>query len=206
MSTEAIRHQRIGLFGGRFDPVHRAHITMARAAADALHLPEVRWIVSGKAEHKAEYAEAQHRFEMVRIAIDSMNDPRMLADDREILAKRQGKSNFTADTLLQLQQEFPDQRFVWIMGEDQLQSFNTWSRWQWLATQLEFAVCARPASHGQPMAQQLFNLGAKIHWVEVLPDTMSSSEIRDLLKQKRRLADQLPAAVCDYIALHHLYC
>ena len=196
----------IGLFGGRFDPVHRAHITMARAAADALHLPEVRWIVSGKAEHKAEYVQAEHRFEMVRIAIDSMNDPRMLADDREILAMRQRTSNFTADTLLQLQREFPDQRFVWIMGEDQLQGFTTWSRWQWLATQLEFAVCARPASYGQPMAQQLITLGAKIHWVKVAPDTISSSEIRDLLKQKRVLSDQLPAAVADYIALHHLYC
>jgi len=193
MSAEVTTQRRIGLFGGRFDPVHRAHITMARAAADALHLPEVRWIVSGKAEHKAEYAQAQHRFEM-------------LADNREILAKRQGKSNFTADTLLQLQQEFPNQGFVWIMGEDQLQSFTTWSRWQWLATQLEFAVCARPDSHGQPMAQQLITLGAKIHWVKVAPDTISSSEIRDLLKQKRTLSDQLPTVVSDYIALHHLYC
>jgi nicotinate-nucleotide adenylyltransferase len=196
----------IGLFGGRFDPVHRAHIRMARAAADTLHLPEVRWIVSGKAEHKAEHAQAQHRYEMVRIAIASMNDSRMLADNREILAKRQGRSNFTADTLLELQQEFPDQRFVWIMGEDQLQGFTTWSRWQWLATQLEFAVCARPDSHGQPMAQQLTKLGAKVHWVQVAPDTISSSEIRDLLKQKRALSEQLPAAVSDYIALHHLYC
>jgi len=196
----------IGLFGGRFDPVHRAHIRMARAAADTLHLPEVRWIVSGKAEHKAEHAQAQHRYEMVRIAIASMNDSRMLADNREILAKHQGRSNFTADTLLELQQEFPDQRFVWIMGEDQLQGFNTWSRWQWLATQLEFAVCARPDSHGQPMAQQLTKLGAKVHWVQVAPDTISSSEIRDLIKQKRALSDQLPAAVADYIALHHLYC
>jgi nicotinic acid mononucleotide adenylyltransferase len=56
------------------------------------------------------------------------------------------------------------------------------------------------------MAQQLITLGAKIHWVEVAPDTISSSEIRDLLKQKRVLSDQLPAAVADYIALHHLYC
>jgi nicotinate-nucleotide adenylyltransferase len=196
----------IGLFGGRFDPVHRAHIAMARAAADALDLPKVRWIVSGKAEHKAEYAQAQHRYEMVRIAIASMKDSRMLADDREILAKGRGKSNFTADTLLQLQQDFPDQRFVWIMGEDQLQGFTIWSRWQWLATQLEFAVCARPDSHGQPMAQQLITLGAKVHWVEIAPDTISSSEIRDLLKRKQALSDQLPAAVSDYIALHHLYC
>ena len=197
---------RIGLFGGRFDPVHRAHIAIARQVADALSLPQVRWIVSGKAEHKAEVASAQHRLEMVRLALAAMKDSRMLADDREIQAKSQGKSNFTADTLLGLQQDFPDQRFVWIMGEDQLQNFNTWSRWQWLATQLEFAVCARPASHGQPMAQQLINLGAKIHWVEVAPDTMSSSEIRDLLKQKRVLSDRLPAAVADYIDLHHLYC
>ena len=195
----------IGLFGGRFDPVHRAHIAIARQVADTLNLSQVRWIVSGKAEHKTEAASAQHRYEMVRLAIASMNDPRMLADDREIQAKAKGKSNFTADTLIQLQQDFPDQRFIWIMGEDQLQGFTTWSRWQWLATQMEFAVCARPNSHGHTMEQQLIKLGAKIHRIKIKPDTISSSEIRNLLSRHEKLTDQVPAAVTDYIDLHHLY-
>jgi nicotinate-nucleotide adenylyltransferase len=196
---------RIGLFGGRFDPVHRAHIAIARQVADALSLPQVRWIVSGKAEHKAEVASAQHRLEMVRLALAAMKDSRMLADDREIQAKSQGKSNFTADTLLGLQQDFPDQRFVWIMGEDQLEGFTTWSRWQWLASQLEFAVFARPHSHGYPIEQKLIDLGAKVHRINIKTDTISSSEIRNLLKQEKKLTDQVPTEVADYIARHHLY-
>ena len=195
----------IGLFGGRFDPVHRAHIAIARQVADALHLPQVRWIVSGKAEHKSEAASAQHRLEMVRLALAAMKDGRMLADDREIQAKAQGKSNFTADTLLGLQHDFPDQRFVWIMGEDQLEGFTTWSRWQWLASQLEFAVCARPNSHGHTIEQKLIDLGAKLHRINIKPDTISSSEIRNLVKHEEKLTDQVPTEVANYIAHHHLY-
>jgi len=62
----------LGLFGGRFDPVHRAHMAMARAAADALQLAEVRWIVSGSPEHKPAVASAVDRLAMTRLALRDM--------------------------------------------------------------------------------------------------------------------------------------
>ena len=51
----------LGLFGGRFDPIHRAHLAIATAAANQLDLTEVRWIVTGDPEHKTAYAAAEHR-------------------------------------------------------------------------------------------------------------------------------------------------
>jgi nicotinic acid mononucleotide adenylyltransferase len=55
------------------------------------------------------------------------------------------------------------------------------------------------------MEQQLIKLGAKIHRIEIKPDTISSSEIRNLLSRHEKLTDQVPATVADYIDLHHLY-
>ena len=198
-------HPPMGLFGGRFDPVHRAHLALAKAVADQLELSEIRWIVSGEAEHKAVAAPASDRLEMVRLAVAAMNDPRMIIDDREIKAKAAGKSNYTADTLMGLQQEFPEKKFIWILGEDQLQDFTTWSRWQWLTTQMEFAVCGRPGSQGSRAAQALKQQGATIHWVGTTPDNVSSTQIREAIAAGRPIADFAPAPVADYILSHHLY-
>lgn len=195
----------IGLFGGRFDPIHRAHLAIAKTVADQLNLSEIRWIVSGAAEHKPVVAAAEDRLEMVRLALQAIHDPRMQADDREIRAKAAGGSNYTADTLIGLQQEFPGKAFIWILGEDQLQDFTTWSRWQWLITQMEFAVCGRPGSRGSQSAQALSQEGASIHWVDITPDSVSSTQIRQAIRMGKPINDLVPTPVADYISLHHLY-
>lgn len=198
-------HPPIGLFGGRFDPVHRAHLAIAKAVADQLNLTEIRWIVSGEAEHKAVAAPASDRAEMVRLALAAMHDSRMHSDDREIKAKAAGQSNYTADTLMGLQQEFPAKKFIWILGEDQLQDFTSWSRWQWLITQMEFAVCGRPGAQGSPAAQALQQQGAMVYWIETTPDHVSSTQIREAIAAGQPIADLVPAPVADYILKHHLY-
>ena len=195
----------VGLFGGRFDPVHRAHLAIATAVADQLRLNRIHWIVSGQAEHKATCAGATDRLEMVRRALAAMNDPRMVLDDREIRAKAMGQSNYTADTLMGLQQEFPGERFVWILGEDQLQDFTSWSRWQWLVTQMDLAVCGRSGSQGSSVAQTLTQQGAKIHWIDITPDSVSSTEIRKTAAAGQSLVDLVPSPVADYILKQHLY-
>ena len=74
----------LGLFGGRFDPVHRAHVAMAQAAADQLQLEEIRWIVTGSPIHKPAAAESHHRLKMTGLALEELGDTRMRLDDREI--------------------------------------------------------------------------------------------------------------------------
>ncbi len=118
----------LGLFGGRFDPVHRAHIAIAQAVADNLNLDEVRWIVTGAPAHKPAFASAEDRLHMTRLALHELGDPRMVADDREIIAAKNGGSNYTADTVLSVQQDYPGRKLIWILGEDQLQKFHSWSR------------------------------------------------------------------------------
>jgi nicotinate-nucleotide adenylyltransferase len=195
----------LGLFGGRFDPVHRAHTAIAQAVANALNLEEVRWIVTGKPEHKPVIASPEDRLQMVKLALHELGDTRMVADDREIVAARDGGSNYTADTVLTIQREFPSRSLIWILGEDQLQHFTSWSRWNWLIGQVSLAVCARPGAEGSRIAKTLVTSGGKIHWVYLEPDTVSSTEIRNSIQARSLQPGLISVSVADYIATKSLY-
>ena len=108
---ETIR--RIGLFGGVFDPVHRAHIKMAKMAADQLRLDSVIWIPSGNPVHKEIETPAKHRLYMLQIALKNLNDERMVIDHRE-LSNSRSKPSYTCDTIKSLMEDFPKKRFFWI--------------------------------------------------------------------------------------------
>ena len=203
--TGATASRPLGLFGGRFDPVHRAHIAIAQAVADELNLDEVRWIVTGDPAHKPVFASAEDRLQMTRLALHELGDPRMVADDREIIAAKSGGSNYTADTVLSLQQEFPGKKLIWILGEDQLQNFLTWSRWQWLIHQVDLAVCARPNTISKSVPEVLLNEGAEITWIQVAPDAVSSTSIRDRIRLGSALDGLLPRSVIEYISASGLY-
>lgn len=196
----------LGLFGGRFDPVHRAHLHVAQAVADQLRLNEVRWIVTGDPVHKSAVASAKDRLAMVRLALGELADSRMQADDREIIAaEKTGKPSYTADTVAAIRAEQPDRRLIWILGEDQLQDFQTWSRWEWLVKNAELAVCARPQAQSGETAQRIQAAGGVIHWVDIEPDSVSSTQIRTLVHSNQQLTGLIPRSVADYIDYHQLF-
>jgi nicotinate-nucleotide adenylyltransferase len=205
MGTGATASRPLGLFGGRFDPVHRAHIAIAQAVADELNLDEVRWIVTGAPAHKPVVASADDRLQMTKLALQELGDPRMIADDREIIAAKNGDSNYTADTVLSFQQECPGRKLIWILGEDQLQNFLTWSRWQWLIHQVDLAVCARPNTISKSVSEVLLSEGAEITWVQVAPDAVSSTSIRDHIRLGDNVDGMLTRSVCEYICSTGLY-
>ena len=194
----------IGIFGGRFDPVHRAHIAMAKAAADQLQLKEVLWVVSANAVHKAAVASAEHRLEMVRLALEELGDPRMKIDEREIRAAALGGANPSYKTLQSLKQERPDAQWVWIMGEDQLQAFTTWQRWEWLAQNMVLVACRRPGA-GQTNLSQLIAAGSQVVPIDFVADPVSSSQVRERLAGCLPIDDLVPQGVARYLAAHGVY-
>ena len=195
----------LGLFGGRFDPVHRAHIKIAQAVADQLKLDEVRWIVTGSPVHKPTVASASHRLRMVELALADLCDPRMVADDREIIAAQTGHTNYSADTIASFKVQFPERKLVWILGEDQLEEFHSWSRWQWIVQQVTLAVCARPKTKISTVAEALKIDGADIQWINISPDSVSSTAIRDRIRSNESVNDLLPRSVADYVSDNRLY-
>jgi nicotinate-nucleotide adenylyltransferase len=216
----------LGLFGGRFDPVHRAHVAMAQAAADQLDLSEVRWLVTAAPVHKPAVASPAQRLDMVRLALDDLEDPRMVADDREITLAQGGQANPTWVTIESLQRDFPGRPLVWIMGEDQLQAFTTWHRWEWLLQNMTLAVCARPEfqqirststnPEGQVGAEQPRRApqqrtldrappGARVLPVSFTADVVSSSQVREAIGRRLPIDALVPQAVARFLATHPVY-
>jgi nicotinate-nucleotide adenylyltransferase len=202
----------LGLFGGRFDPVHRAHVAMAQAAANQLGLSEVRWLVTAAPVHKPAVASPAQRLQMVRLALEGLGDTRMVADDREIILAQGGSANPTWVTIESIKRDFPGRPLVWIMGEDQLQAFTTWHRWEWLLQNMALAVCARPQSGGETSssADQQATLPAAPPGARILPvafeaDAVSSSHVREAIQRDLPIDALVPQAVARFLETHPVY-
>jgi nicotinate-nucleotide adenylyltransferase len=131
--------QRIGLFGGSFNPAHQGHLMVALYALKRLDLDWVWWMVSPQnplkdARETGDYAERLAATR--RIA----THPRFVVTDIEA----QIASRNTAQTLQHLQRALKRGQFVWIMGADSLASFHRWRDWTVIAETLPLAVLARP--------------------------------------------------------------
>ena len=202
----------LGLFGGRFDPVHRAHMAMAQTAANQLGLSEVRWLVTAAPVHKPAVASPAQRLEMVRLALEGLGDTRMVADDREITLAQGRNSNPTWVTIESIQRDFPGRPLVWIMGEDQLQAFTTWHRWEWLLQNMALAVCTRPqtgaavsSSTNSQSTLAAAPPGARILSVAFEADAVSSSQVREAIESGLPIGGLVPPAVAKFLATHPVY-
>lgn len=133
---------RVGVFGGTFDPVHHAHLRMARAFADELALDEVRLIPAGQPYHRQEgpRASAAQRLDMVKLAIAA--DARLKVDEREI---RRHRPAYTVDTLRELRAELGAAAELWfLVGGDSLAALSSWKNWRELFRLANLAVAMRP--------------------------------------------------------------
>tara|TARA_B100001121_G_C18553304_1_gene556623 strand:- start:82 stop:735 length:654 start_codon:yes stop_codon:yes gene_type:complete len=205
--------EKIGLFGGGFDPVHRAHIKIAKLAADQLGLISVRWIPAGNPAHKEITTPAEHRLNMLKIALKNLKDKRMVIDQRELSANLSFPS-YTCETVKSLRIDYPQKNFFWILGEDQLLKFQDWKNWKWLLTNLNLVLCQRP-EYGDMNKKNLNSLnkmiktleayGGKIVSLDIVPDRVSSSHVRKLLSKRKNPLDLLDCGVCEYAKKNNLY-
>jgi nicotinate-nucleotide adenylyltransferase len=193
--------KNIGLYGGSFDPIHKAHLALARTARDTLALDEVQLIPAHNPWQRASLlATAQERAEMIALALDGEPGLRLNCSELE----RDGPT-YTVDTVLAL----PDgARYFWLLGGDQLANFCTWREWQSIVGRVELAVACRPGSPLEapaPLSDCLHALGRKLTVVPFAPTPVSGSGIRERLAQGRAVDDLVPAVVCRYIAQRGLY-
>ncbi|CAD5372031.1 putative nicotinate-nucleotide adenylyltransferase [Rubrivivax sp. A210] len=190
--------RRAALFGGSFDPVHRAHVALAQAALDGLQLDEVRWVPAGQPWQKARtLTDAAHRVAMLRLAI--AHEPRFVLDPIEI--ERSGAS-YTLDTVKALQAREPHTEWVLLMGQDQYAGLHTWHGWQDLMGRVVLAVAGRPGETGAVHPEVLRHP----HRMVPLPLTdLSSTGVRQGVAQGRGIAALVPPAVAGYIESHGLY-
>jgi len=184
---------RTAIFGGTFDPIHSAHLEMARHAADQYRLDRVLFIPAGNPPHKRAEASFEHRYRMVELACAA--DPRFVASRIEEGA---GKS-YSIDTIERLKASAAvEDTLFFIIGSDAFAEIQTWRCWQDVVRAVEFIVVARPGHEiaGPP--------GARVHRLDSVELAVSSSDIRDALARGEAPAE-LPPAIAGYIRDHGLY-
>jgi nicotinate-nucleotide adenylyltransferase len=193
---------RIGIFGGSFDPVHNAHVALARLALTELSLDELLWVPAGQPWQKQRsLAPAAQREAMVRLAIEG--EPRFTISRIEI--ERNGPS-YTIDSVRALQAERPGATWFLVIGRDQYAGFHTWHGWQALLGLATLAVADRAAMRPDAPLAADAQLLAVAHETVALPMMdVSSTDIRERIAQGLPVDDLVPAAVARYIARHSLY-
>lgn len=194
--------QRIGVFGGAFDPPHRGHVALAQAALAQLGLDRLLIVPTGQPLHKHRpLSPAPHRLAMCELAFAEV--PQATVDPRETL--RSGPS-FTVDTLEELHSEYPQAHLHLLVGQDQALALDHWHRASALVRLATINVAARPASadHPSPIAPSHAEKFA-LHWLHMPVMPHSATDIRQRVAHHQTIETLVTEPVARYIATHHLY-
>lgn len=190
--------RRIGVYGGTFDPIHLAHIEVARAARDAANLDLVLIVVSARPPHKKDHTAAtpEQRLEMVNAAV--RDEPSIESCRIEI--DRAGPS-YTVDTLDALRARYPDAEWFLVVGEDSLIDLPKWRSPERILDRARLLVVPRPGIDSPPPAA----LEGRFDVLPFREHEISSTEIRRRLAAGESTDDLLPPRVRDVIDREGLY-
>jgi len=186
---------RIGILGGTFNPVHSAHVQMARIARDEAALDLVLLMVAADPPHKRVEGEvpAAKRLEMVRLA--AADEAKIEPSDLEI--KRGGKS-YTLDTLDELKALYPQAELSLIVGSDMLADLPNWHCPQDVLDRADVLCVPRVGLHldERKIAGELaLRYGARVQVLKGKAEQISSTQVRDLLEAGRSVSGLLPETV-----------
>ncbi len=190
--------ERVGIFGGTFDPPHLAHLAVARAACDHLDLDRLLWIPAGRPPHKesARLTDSRHRTELTRLMTDK--DVRFRMELGEVMDDR---ISWTVDTLERIHHAQPEWTLVLIMGQDQWSSFDSWHRPDDIRRLAELAVYRRQEGVSSTSDKQ----DQPDHWLPGHFLHEASTQIRKRIQQGHSVVDALTPEVAAYIEEHGLY-
>jgi nicotinate-nucleotide adenylyltransferase len=215
--------QRIGAYGGTFDPIHMGHMEIARSIVRNFELDQLLVIPAYKPPHKSLKAisDSHHRYEMCVLAFAS--DARIVVSKMEIdLPERP----YTINTIDRLRAEYGEQaQLFFVMGADSFEEITTWYQYQKLLSSTNIIVASRagrdiPVSHLPEEFRKrvidtrhlkecatLINdeLGCLIYLTDFVNCEVSSTEIRDKVQAGLSIAELTAPAVVDYIEEHNLY-
>jgi nicotinate-nucleotide adenylyltransferase len=225
----------IGLFGGTFDPVHRGHLALARAALEQYKLHRIHFVAANVPPHKQRQPLSPfvHRFAMLALATaeEKAFVPSLLEapEDAVPIRKSQEKPNYTIDTVRRLKQSFKasDKLFL-LIGMDAFADISQWYQPEALFRECEFVVASRPGYSladvanalpeslrprpevTRPFQKQaatgdLVLKGATIHLIADLKQPASATAIRQAAAAGKPLGRFVDAAVAEYIRKMGLY-
>jgi nicotinate-nucleotide adenylyltransferase len=202
----------IAILGGTFDPIHNAHLTVARAVIETFDVDEFHFVPAFTPPHKpgAGITSPFHRFAMVALA--ASGDARFLvsAIEADTLERR-----FSADTLRQMREAHAHSRLLFVTGTDMYGEIESWKDYRDLFRLSNLAVAHRP---GYPMREGIapfrtlgpetpVSLGETpaVYYLPWLDAEISSTGVREAASGGHDLSGAVPDAVAAYIRRHGLY-
>ena len=189
--------QRIGLFGGSFDPVHLGHLLVAQAAREELELERLFFIPAAQSPFKPDSkpTSSEERLRLLRLALAGKTWCDI--DEQEL---QRGGVSYTVNTLRDYHQRFPEAKIFYLIGGDHVQKLPAWRDAEELARLAEFVVVPRPGQVEIPFPQPFHGLALK-----GFPLGVSSSQIRARVKAGEPIDHLVPATVAEAIRGAGLY-
>jgi nicotinate-nucleotide adenylyltransferase len=181
---------RIGYYGGTFDPVHFGHLNVCYSILEANLVDQIFIIPTAQNPRKEDSPQAsfEDRMNMLHLAFDESKQIKILDIENK-------KGSYTIDSITFLQNRYENSTFRLIIGSDQAVQFIHWKEYQVLIEKFHPLVVSRFEVDLLPgMTSQ------KIPLMEI-----SSSDVRERIKNKQKIDHLVPAKVVDYIYFHHLY-
>jgi nicotinate-nucleotide adenylyltransferase len=188
---------KIGLFFGSFNPVHVGHMIIANFMATQTDLDQVWMIVSPQnpLKDKKTLAKERTRYNLVQLAIGE--NSKIKASDIEF---KLPKPSYTIDTLTYLKEKKAENEYVLIMGSDNLETLHKWKNYEILLAEYAIYIYKRPEFENKSYLNH-----PNIHYFEAPMMNISSTFIRDCIKNNKSIQYLVADAVFEYLSITNIY-
>lgn len=196
---------KICLFGGTFNPIHNGHINMIKKVLEVINPDRLFVIPSGDSYFKKDVINKKHRFKMTQIALEEINDHRVEISDVEL--NREGPS-YSIVTINQFLSIFKGCELYFVIGEDTLFNINKWYRFEEIIKSVVLLVLRRNNENNNDTIQFINDMKNKYNNKCILIDydyNISSSQIREMIKNSIDVNHYMNCNVLEYIELNNLY-
>lgn len=187
---------KIGIIGGRFDPIHIGHLIVAQDVAEILGLEKIIFLVGYNPPHKRAIAEFEDRYNMVRLAVKSRSDFTASPFEKQLNLPR----SYTVEVLKNLKKFYPRDNLYFLIGIDQYSRINTWYKPLELFKYAHLVVMERKTSD-----HRREKIHPKVIFVKQREIDISSTEVRHRVRLGKSIKFLVPEEVEKYIVRHKLY-
>jgi nicotinate-nucleotide adenylyltransferase len=188
---------KIGLFFGTFNPIHIGHLVLANYMLEFTELERIWFVISphNPFKEKKTLLKDNHRLQMVRLAIG--DHTKMKASNIEF---KLPQPSYTVNTLAHITDKYPDHEFALIMGSDNLASLPKWKNYEYILEHHQVYIYPRPGIEPGKLKDH-----PSVHYTDAPLLEISSSFLREAIKNKKDVRYYFAAAVWDYVKEMHFY-
>ena len=190
---------KIGLYFGTFNPIHVGHLIIANHMAEHSDLEQIWMVVTphNPLKQKNTLLDDYQRLHLVRLATEDY--PKIKPSDIEF---KLPQPNYTVNTLAHLMEKYPQHEFSLIMGEDNLKSLHKWKNYAYILQHHDIYIYPRVSEEAENLTLKNH---PRVHWIDAPIVEISSTFIRENIKNKKNIRPLLPHNVWEYVDHNNFY-